>query len=162
MALGWFHKNEKKPPYRLYAEWIYRTLVEGRVREIQPERMLLPLETHRRYHEKALLYREVMSLCALWATTRTHVYLLPVLREYESLLDAKGVRRGIRASQGQLVDAAVEDLNQMFKDPFKWAQRWLMEFRDNPNSEVGIQPFADHCIQQYESFLSTLQKYQPK
>lgn len=83
--------------------------------------MLLPVKTHRRYHEKTRLYREVMSLYALWAITRTRIDLLPALREYDALLEAKGVGRGIRASPGELVDAEVEDLSPMFTDPFSWA-----------------------------------------
>ena len=161
MMLGWFHKNKSSSDDRLYAESIYSTLVEGKFREIEPERMLLPTKSHRRYHEKALLYREVMSLYALWAITRTHVDLLPVLREYESLLEAKGVGRGIRASRGQLIDAAIEDLSSMFTSPFEWAQRWLMEFRDNPKSEVGSITFAEHCLQQYAAFKSILEQNRP-
>jgi hypothetical protein len=161
MMLGWFRKNKPSSDDRLYAEWIYGTLVEGKFREIEPERMLLPLKTHRYYHEKALLYREVMSLYALWAITRTHVDLLPVLREYESLLEAKGVGRGIRASRGQLVDAAIEELSSMFTSPFEWTQRWLMEFRDNPKSEVGSITFAEHCLQQYAAFKSILEQNRP-
>ena len=163
---GWLDKlrwvQKKKPSYeKLYAEWIYGTLVNGKVRDIEPQRMLLPVETHPRYHQKALLLREVMSLCALLATTQTHVDLLPVLREYESLLEAKGVGRGIRASPGRITDAAVEDVTQMLRDPFKWGQRWLAEFRDHPSSEVGTLPFTDHCARQYEAFKSTLEKNRP-
>jgi hypothetical protein len=161
MMLGWFRNNKSSSSDRLYAEWIYGTLVEGKFRELEPERMLLPIKTHGRYHEKALLYREVMSLYALWAITRTHIDLLPVLREYESLLEAKGVGRGIRASRGQLVDAATEELSSMFTSPFEWTQRWLMEFRDNPKSEVGSVIFAEHCLQQYAAFKSILEQNRP-
>jgi hypothetical protein len=156
MALRWFRKNEPALDTKGYAEWIYDTLVEGNRRDIEPERMLLPTETHRRYHEKALLYREAMSLYALWEVTRTYVDLLPVLHEYTNLLEAKGVGRGLRASRGELVDAVVEDLSAMFDDPLDWAQRWLREFRDNPRSEVGAVTFADHCMQQHATLKRAL------
>lgn len=62
----------------------------------------------------------------------------------------------MRAGPGELVDVVVEDLSLMLSDDFEWAQRWLMEFSDNPRTEVGAQEFADHCIQQYIFFKRAL------
>jgi hypothetical protein len=62
---------------------------------------------------------------------------------------------GLRAGREQLVRAAVEDLCDMFTDPIKWARRWLMEFRDDPD---GVVLFADHWRRQYETVKGALEQ----
>jgi hypothetical protein len=49
----------------VYAERLYEAFVDRELGDVTPERLLLPKQTHRRYHEKTLLCREGMSACAL-------------------------------------------------------------------------------------------------
>jgi len=156
--MGWFRK---KPYETVYAERIYKALVDRKLGDMTPERLRLPKETNRRYREKALLYREAMSLCALLERANIDPKLLPVLREYKGVLAAKRVGRGLQANREQLIDAAVEDLSDMFTDPFKWAHRWLMEFRSDPDDMTGVVLFADHCLRQYEGAKGSLDKTRP-
>ena len=58
--VGWFYKYET-----VYAERIYEALAERELGDMTPERLQVPEEKIQRYREKALLYREGMSLCAL-------------------------------------------------------------------------------------------------
>jgi hypothetical protein len=163
--MGWF---SSKPWERLYAENVYGGLVEGKeLGYITPERLQLPPATRHRFFEKSLLYREVMSLCALTETAHTDSHLLPVLGEYEVLLETKRVGRGAQAStqhisRKEFLDVATEDLAGMMTDPFKWAQDWLAEFRSDPDDTTGVAIFADHCLRQYQSFKGSLENTRPK
>ena len=140
-AVQWF------PNYKtVYAERIYEALAERELGDMTPEKLRLPTEKIQRYREKALLYREGSSICALLEIANKNPKLLPVLREYVDFLEAKRVGRGLRTGGEQLVRAAVEDLCDMFTDPIKWARRWLTEFRDDPD---GVVLFAHHWRRQY-------------
>lgn len=144
------------PKYKtVYAERIYEALAERELGDITPEKLRLPKEKIQRYREKALLYREGSSICALLEIANKDPKLLPVLHEYVDFLEAKRVGRGLRAGREQLVRAAVEDLCDMFTDPIKWARRWLTEFRDDPD---GVVLFADHWRRQYENVKGALEQ----
>ena len=78
-----------------------------------------------------------MSACALlWVANRDHA-LVPVLRDYQSLLEAKRLRRGLRPGD-DVIDAAAADVRDMIEEPVKWAHRWLREFSDDPNDQTGL------------------------
>ena len=147
----WFPKYET-----VYAERIYEALAARELGNMTPQKLRLPTEKMQRYREKALLYREGGSICALLEITNKNPKLLPVLREYVDFLEAKRVGRGLRAGREQLVRAAVEDLCDMFTDPIKWAHRWLTEFRDDPD---GVVLFADHWRRHYEAVKGALEQY---
>jgi hypothetical protein len=89
-----------------------------------------------------------MSACALLLVANKDHALVPVLREYESLLEAKRLRRGLRPGD-DVIDAAAADVRDMIEEPVKWAHRWLREFRDDPNDQTGVVLFADHCLRQF-------------
>ena len=149
----WFPKYET-----VYAERIYEALAERERGDMTPEKLRLPTEKIQRYREKALLYREGSSVCALLEIANKNPKLLPVLREYVDFLEAKRVGRGLRTGGEQLVRAAVEDLCDMFTDPIKWARRWLTEFRDDPD---GVVLFAHHWRRQYQALKGALEQTQP-
>ena len=148
--VDWFRKYETA-----YAERIYEALAERELGDMTPEKLRLPLEKIQRYRQKALLYREGSSICALLEMANKDPKLLPVLREYVDFLEAKRVGRGLQAGREQLVRAAVEDLCNLFTDPIKWARRWLTEFREDPD---GIVLFADHWRRQYQGVKSALEQ----
>jgi hypothetical protein len=155
--VGWFYKYET-----VYAERIYEALAERELGDMTPEKLQVPEEKIQRYREKALLYREGMSLCALLEIVKKVPKLLPVLREYEGLLEAKLLGRGSQASREQLIEGAVADLSDMLADPLKWAHRWLAEFREDPNDETGVALFADQWLQQYKAVTGTLDQIRLK
>jgi hypothetical protein len=68
-----------------------------------------------------------MSACALLLVANKDRALVPALREYESLLEAKRLRRGLRPGD-DVIDAAAADVRDMIEEPVKWAHRWLREF----------------------------------
>ena len=156
--MGWFRK---RPHETVYAERIYEALAERELGDMTPEQLRLPKETHRRYREKALLYRESMSACALMVIANKDPGLKPVLREYKGILEAKRAARGLRPGR-DVIDGAAEELEDMINDPFKWAHRWLMEFRDDPNDQTGVELFADHCLRQFEGARGGLDETRPK
>ena len=149
-VVEWFPKYKT-----VYAERIYEALAERELGDMTQEILRLPKEKIERYREKALLYREGSSICALLEIANKHPELLPVLREYVGFVEAKLIGRGLRAAREQLVRAAVEDLCEMFTDPIKWARRWLTEFRDDPD---GVVLFAHHCRRQYEAVKGALEQ----
>ena len=146
----WFPKYET-----VYAERIYEALAKRELGDMTPEKLRLPTEKIERYLQKALLYREGSSICALLEIVNKDPKLLPLLREYVDFLEAKRVGRGLRAGRDQLVRGAVEDFCEMFTDPIKWAHRWLTEFRDDPD---GVVLFAHHWRRQYEAVKGALEQ----
>jgi hypothetical protein len=73
-----------------------------------------------------------------------------VLAELVDIVEAKRTRRGLRNfGSGYLMDAAFDSVDRLFANPCKWAQRWLMDFRDDPNDDFMLAVFADHWQEQY-------------
>ena len=79
--MEWFPKYET-----VYAERIYEALAARELGDMTPEKLRLPTEKIQRYREKALLYREGSSVCALLEIANKNPKLLPVLREYVDFL----------------------------------------------------------------------------
>jgi hypothetical protein len=50
----------------------------------------------------------------------------------------------------------------MVDEPFKWAQRWLSEFRDDPNDNYMVFPFADHWLRLFHAHKSSIEETQPR
>jgi hypothetical protein len=50
----------------------------------------------------------------------------------------------------------------MIADPFGWAQRWLSEFRDDPNDNYTVALFADHCMRLLHAYKHGIEETQPR
>lgn len=148
LVVEWFPKYETA-----YAERIYERLAQRERGDMTIEKLRLPREEIQRYREKALLYREDSSVCALLEIANRDPKLLPFLHEYVGFLEAKRVDRGLGAGREQLVRSAVEHLCDLFTHPIKWARRWLGEFRDDPD---GVVLFANHWLRHYEALKDAL------
>ena len=75
------------------------------------EKLRLPKETHARYGEKTLHYRETVTLCALLEVAdKQPTTLHPVLQEYENLLETKRTGRGLNVGSREFRYAPIEDL----------------------------------------------------
>ena len=75
-----------------------------------------------------------MTLCALLEVAdKQPTTLHPVLREYENLLEAKRTGRWLNVGSREFRDAAIEDLLGIKDKSYRWAQKWLTEFRNNPD-----------------------------
>jgi hypothetical protein len=156
--LGWFRRKSDE---RVKAERIYKSLVQRERGDMTPQRLGLPRGTHKRYRQKALFYREAWCLCAL-AVVAHELHLRAVLAELVDVVEAKRARRGLRTySRGYLMDAAFDSVETLFANPCKWAQRWLMDFRDDPDDNFMVVPFADHWQQQYAALKGAIDEPRP-
>jgi hypothetical protein len=81
---------------------------------------------------------------------------------YGNLLVDKMAERGLQMSRDQLANAAFDDVEAMAADPFKWAQRWLSEFRDDPNDNYMVFLFADHCLRLFQAHKHGIEETQPR
>jgi hypothetical protein len=126
-------------------------LVERELGDMTPEKLRLPNNMHQQYREKALLYREAWALAGM-ATAAKDPQLRQVMKELQSVVQAKRISRGVRdASPDQVMYAAFDSVEDLFADPFKWAQRWLMEFRHDANDNFMAVLFADHWSRQFNA-----------
>jgi hypothetical protein len=75
----------------------------------------------------------------------------------DALLVAKLSSRGLQINVDELAEAAPAEVERMIADPFKWAQRWLAEFRDDPNDNYMVVLFADHCLKQFQAFKHSIE-----
>jgi hypothetical protein len=161
--MAWF---SKKPSWEtVYAERIYESLAASDdLGEITPEKLRVPTAAYRQYRDKALLQREAMCFVALMVSADKDKApnLLPVLREFSRVLEAKLTARGLQADIDKLADSAAVDVAEMTGDPFAWAQRWLAEFRNDPNDNYMVALFADHCLKQYSAFKHAIETTRPK
>jgi len=156
--LGWFRRKSDE---RVKAERIYKSLVVRERGDMTPQRLRLPKGTHKRYRQKALFYREAWCLCAL-AVVAHDLHLRAVLAELVDVVEAKRIRRGLRTySRGYLMDAAFDSVETLFANPCKWAQRWLMDFRDDADDNFMLVPFADHWQQQYAALKGAIDEPRP-
>jgi hypothetical protein len=156
--LGWFGRKSDE---RVKAERIYKSLVQRERGDMTPQRLGLPRATHRRYRQKALFYREAWSLCAL-AVVAHDLHLRAVLAELVDIVEAKRTRRGLRTyNRGYLMDAAFDSVEKLYANPCKWALRWLMDFRDDPDDDVMLASFADYWQQQYAALKDAIDEPRP-
>ena len=117
---------------------------------------------HHAYQNKIVLQRELISFAALMECANPETKLGPVLLAYENLLLHKIAKRGLQMSGDQLAHAAAEDVEAMIADPFKWAQRWLSEFRNDPNDDYMVASFADHCLYLWQAHKHAIETTQPR
>jgi hypothetical protein len=150
--VGWWFK--KKPSWEeQYAQNIYDGLVaRNSIGDITATELRIPTALHHAYQNKIVLQREFISFAALQHVAKPGSKLEPVLLEYGNLLVQKFAERGLRMNRDQLANAAEDDVGAMFAGPFKWAQRWLSEFRDDPNDNYMVAVFAAHCLRVHEAY----------
>ena len=160
---GWFRKKPSR--HREYAENIYNGLVAyDHLGDMTPAKLRIHIASYKRYHEKALLQREMMCFTALMlaADPNTGQEFQPVMMEFGRLLIAKLAERGIQITADDLVATSTADIGQMTADPFPWAQRWLAEFRTKPNENYMVAMFADHSLKQFNAFKNAIETTRPK
>jgi hypothetical protein len=163
--MAWFRK---KPSWETaYAERIYESLAApDDLGDITPEKLRVPTAAYQQYRDKALLQREAMCFTALILVSGDKEHkgpsLLPVLREFSCILEAKLAARGLQVDIDMLADMAAVDVSEMVADPFAWAQRWLAEFRNDPNDNYMVALFANHCLKQYGAFKGAIETTRPK
>ena len=74
----------------------------------------------------------------------------------------KTAERRLQMNKDQLANAACDDVEAMIADPFGWAQRWLSEFRDDPNDNYMVALFADHCLRLLDAYKHGIEETQPR
>jgi hypothetical protein len=74
----------------------------------------------------------------------------------------KTAERRLQMNKDQLANAAYDDVEAMIADPFGWAQRWLSEFRDDPNDNYMVALFADHCLRLLDAYKHGIEETQPR
>ena len=71
----------------------------------------------------------------------------------------KMAKRGLQMSDKQLADAAFDDADALFAQPFKWAQEWLAEFGDDPKDNYIS--FAKHWLALFKAWKGAIEDTQP-
>jgi len=155
--MGWF---KRKPSWEVqYAQNIYDGLVaRNSIGDITATELRIPTALHHAYQNKIVLQREFISFVALQHVAKPGSKLEPVLLEYGNLLVQKIAERGLRINRDQLANAAEDDVGVMIADPFKWARRWLAEFRDDPNDNYMVAVFAMHCLRMHEAYKRSIEQ----
>jgi len=59
------------------------------------------------------------------------------------------------------MQTAFDSLEDLSSDPFKWAQRWLKEFRDDPGDNFMVVLFADHWQRQFQAMMEAIKQTRP-
>jgi hypothetical protein len=155
---------QKKPPWEeQYAQNLYGAFVERNAPgDITALKLRIPTALHHAYQSKMVLQRELFSFAALASVANPGSKLQPVMRAYGNLLVDKMAKRDLQMSEDQLANAACDDLDAMIADPFIWAQRWLSEFREDPNDNYMVALFADHCGRLIQAYKYGLEETQPR
>src|SRR3954471_18440889 len=127
---GW----SKKPRGEVqYAQNIYDGLVaHNEFGDINALSLKIPTALHHAYQNKILLQREMICFVALMQAAYPGTVLHAVMPAYGDLVTQKAAERGLQLSRDQLAQASLRDVETMFSESYLWAQRWLTEFRDDP------------------------------
>ena len=159
--MGWF---SKKPSWeKIYAQNIYDGLVaHNNFGDMTALKLRIPTSAHHAYQNKILLQREMICFVALMVTANPRTQLGPVMLAFGDILVAKLSARGLQMNRDQLADAARADVAEMIANPFPWAQRWLAEFRDDPQDNYMVAMFADHCLRLYSAYGQGTEQTRPK
>jgi len=155
---------KRKPNWEeTYAQRIYDGLVVhndfGNVTALS---LRIPTALHQSYQNKILLQRELVCFFALMVAAKPETRLPPVMFAFGDLLISKLGARGIQMNRNQLTEHAQADAVSMLEDPFAWAQRWLAEFRDDPEDNFMVALFADHCTRLFNACKTGIETTQPK
>jgi hypothetical protein len=159
--MGWFRKT---PSWEVtYAHNIYDGLVaHNDFGDMTALKLRIPTAEHHAYQSKILLQREMICFVALMVAATPGTQLVPVMLAFGDLLVTKLSARGLQMNCDQLADAATADVAKMIADPFPWAQRWLAEFRDDPNDNYMVAMFADHCLRLHHAYKHGIEKTRSK
>jgi hypothetical protein len=159
--MWWF---KKKPSWEeQYAQNIYGAyVVSNDPGNITALKLRIPTALHHAYQNKIVLQRELISFAALASVANPESGLGPVLLAYRDLLVDKMAKRGLEMSRDQLANAACDDVEAMIADRDGWAQRWLSEFRDDPNDHYMVFEFADHCVRLFQAWKGAIKNTRPR
>jgi hypothetical protein len=159
--MGWF---SRKPSWEVgYAENIYNGLVvHNNFGDMTALKLRIPTAAHRAYQDKMLLQREMICFVALMAAAKPDTQLPPVMGAFGTLVVSKASARGLQINRDQLTEYALQDFEKMTSEPFQWAQRWLAEFRDDPNDNHMVFLFADHCTRLFSAYQHGIESTRPK
>jgi hypothetical protein len=144
-----------------YAQNLYVAfVVSNDLGDITALKLKIPTALHAVYQNKIVLQRELISFVALMSVASPESGLGPVMLAYENLLTNKMAGRGLQMSGDQLAKAAIEDVEAMMADPFKWAQEWLAEFGDNPKDNFIL--FGEHCLRLFKAYSAGIENTRPR
>jgi hypothetical protein len=155
---------KKKPDWATaYAKNIYDGLVaHNDFGDMTALKLRIPTALHQAYQYKILLQREMICFVALMQCANPGTQLPPVMGAFGNLLVDKAAARGLQINRDQLAEAALDDVEKMISDPFTWAQRWLAEFRDDPNDNFMVAMFADHCLRLRQAYANGIEQTRQK
>jgi hypothetical protein len=147
----------------MYAQNIYDGLVaHNDFGDITALKLRIPTASHQTYQNKMLLQREMICFVALMETAHPESQLQSVMLAFGDLLISKLSARGVQMNRDQLANSALADVGAMIADPFPWAQRWLSEFRNDPNDNYMVALFADHCLRLHGACKNGIENTRPK
>lgn len=147
----------------MYAQNIYDGLVaHNDFGDITALKLRIPTASHQAYQNKILLQREIICFVALMETAHPESQLQPVMLAFGDLLVSKLNARGVQMNRDQFANGGLADVEAMIADPFSWAQRWLSEFRDDPNDNYMVGLFADHCLRLRDAYKNGIENTRPK
>jgi hypothetical protein len=157
---GW---GKKRSPWDQYAHNIYDGLVaHNELGDITALTLKIPTTLHHAYQNKILLQREMICFVALMQAAHPGTVLQSVMPVYGDMVVRKAAERGLQLSRDQLAAAAIRDVEAMFSEPYLWGQRWLAEFRSDPEETFMVALFADHCLKLYSAYKSGIENTSPK
>jgi hypothetical protein len=110
---------------------------------------------------RILFQREMICFVALMQNARPGTTLHSVMPVFGDLLVLKSEERGLRISRDQLAQASLDDVEYMFAEPYLWGQRWLAEFRANPEGTFMVALFTDHYLKLFGAYQSSIEKTSP-
>jgi len=153
---GW---GKKKPSWEIqYAQNIYDGLVaHNEFGDITALSLKIPTAQHQAYQNKILLQREMICFVALMQAAHPGTVLQPVMIAYGDMVVRKAAERGLQLSRDQLAEASLSDAETMFSEPYLWGQRWLSEFRSDPEETFMVALFADHCLKLFSAYKSGIE-----
>lgn len=153
---GW-GKNKVRMEVQ-YAINLYEGLVaHNEFGDMTALRLRIPTALHHAYQNKILLQREMICFVALMQAAYPGTVLHSVMPVFGDIIVLKAEERGLQLSRDQLAQASLDDAESMFAEPYQWAQRWLAEFRNNPEETFMVALFADHCLKLFSAYKSGIE-----
>ena len=145
-----------------YAINLYQGLVDhNEFGDMTALKLRIPTSLHHAYQNKMVLQREIICFVALMQAAHPGTVLHEVMPVFGDLLVLKADERGLQLTRDQLAEWSLEDVEYMFAEPYKWAQRWLGEFRDNPDDTFMVFLFADHCHKLFSAYKTGIENTGP-
>lgn len=122
----------------------------------------IPTALHHAYQNKILPQREMTCFVALMQAAYPGTLLHSAMPVYGDLVVGKALARGLQLSRDQLAEASLEDVRTIFAEPYLWSQRWLAEFRSDPDETFMVALFADHCHKLLSAYAAGIETTVPK